>query len=251
MLVCPETLLPVRLDSKEPIAPQQLQSPEPSKREKAVYAQRKLEYDSALTRFRTAQELQQKFGPGFETAVDGYNASHNIEQDNDEMNGREKNSGFETIRINRGRAEPVIAEMMGPRLIASPDVFFASTEHTRNATIHYTHFNEKLVPNGYDMPPNDKLNAYDAATINFAMLGAQSHIQNFFQKELGGYGSTSAALESTNGHNMMTGLFGNPCRDLDLERCLGEAMRLGKESIDALFLSALPSPKRISTQPAL
>jgi hypothetical protein len=158
-----------------------------------------------------------------------------MERDNNEMNGREKNSGFETIRINRGRAEPVISERMGPRLIASPDVFFASTEHTRNATIHYTHFNEKLVPNGYDMPPNDKLNAYDAATINFAMLGAQSHIQNFFQKELGGYGSTSAALESTNGHNMMTGLFGNPRRDLDLERCLGEAMRLGKEAIDAFF----------------
>lgn len=208
-----------------------LKEPEPPTKDSVDL---KVKYEKAMSRYKLSQELHEKYGPGFKAAVEGYLAQRDLEQDQKERAARDANRLWAKQKLNLDKADRVISEVMGAKPKPSPDVFFQEDGLAKNATIHYVHFNDRLAPNAYDLPQDSKLDERDAATINFAMLGAQSDIQKFYHEKMEGYGPVAAESASKDGFNMMTtGLFGDPRIHQPVQFSLGEAMRLGKESIEA------------------
>lgn len=193
-----------------------------------------LMHKNAMDQYKTSLELHENYGPGFKAAVEAYFAGRDLERDSKERKAREANYNLVKQRINRNKADRVISKMTAPRPSAPADVFFVDKDYADGATIHYSHFEERLAPNGYDLPQDSKLDERDAATINFAMLGAQSDIQKYYYEKVGGMGPGWAESRSKEGFNMMTtGLFGETRINQPVQNSLGEVMRLGKESIDA------------------
>ena len=232
---------PIAMDPRMPVPPQPPQSEDPTDIEKAQYAQSFNAYEIELNKCLKAQEVLKECGPAFKPAVDRFLAGRNPEHDRTERAARDAPHILENLRINRAKADRVISMMMAPRPVPPEDVFFLDERYADNATIDYEHYNNKLEPNGYDLPENSALTDYDAATINFAMLGASSQTKEVFAKLEDGYGPVSAEMMAKEGfHTMTTGLFGKPRINQPIQYCLGEAMKLGRESIEA-YLAGDPT----------
>jgi DNA gyrase/topoisomerase IV subunit A len=109
-----------------------------------------------LQQYHTAQAMHQDH-PAFQTAVDDYNASRNLDQDSTELKSRDTSRALQQMKNSREKAERVITQMMAPRPSAPPDVFYLDEKHSTYATITYQQFDDYLEPNGYDLPEDSKL----------------------------------------------------------------------------------------------
>lgn len=219
-------------DFVKPTAPQPPQDPD-ALEEQSKYAQAQEEYAYKLAQYQLSQEVFGKYGDHFKTAVDGYNASRNMEQDSKERDAREANSTLERVKMLRGRANRVISQVMAPRPSAPADVFFETSRQGRNATLKYSTYDNQLAPNGYDLPQDSRISEDEAATINFAMLGVRSQMEKAFLNT-GKYGFMNARSTATEGFSfIVTGFFGMPRTDQFMADRLGLAMRMGKEAIEA------------------
>lgn len=223
------------LTAKEPAVPAKpklVENPTRDRDRKANEAAIKT-YDNEVGNYQELLNVNQKYGDAFWSAVEGYYAGRNLEQDRKEAASRKENAELQEYQYMRARADRVISEMMAPRPNAPAEVFYDVLQHMDGAVIHYRHYDNDLKPNGYDLPVNGKLDDRDAATINFAMLFVSSHMGQFlYDKGEGGTVHTATLAES--GVNMMlTGLFGKVRPGQPLTECLGEAMKLGNEVITA------------------
>ena len=190
-------------------------------------------YDNEVGNYQELLDVNQKYGAAFWSAVEGYYAGRNLEQDRKEAASRKENATLQEYQNVRARADRIISEMMAPRPNAPADLFYESQQHMDGAVIQSQHYDNDLKPNGYDLPVNDKLNDRDAATINFAMLFVASHMERYILSK-GDQGPMYSKVSAENGANMMlTGLFGKIRPSQPLNECLGEAMKLGKEVITA------------------
>ena len=224
--------VPIPKEPKEPIAPPPLQIENPTAQQVKDYNESVNKHQKLLQQYHTAQEMHQTH-PTFQTAVDGYNASRNPEQDKLEWQSRNKSSSLQQMKNSRDKAERVITEMMAPRPSAPPDVFYISEKDSSYATIDYRDFDKFLEPNGYDLPQNSKLNDYDAATINFAMMGVTSETEKLFLAK-GDMGPMFAKSSARDGfHFMVTGLFGYTRIKQPMSQMLGDVMKLGQTAIEA------------------
>ena len=188
-------------------------------------------YETAQEEYQALMRVKQNNGDAFWSAVEGYYAGRDLEQDRKEAAARKENSTYERYQIARGRADQVISEMMAPRPGVPADIFIKTQKQNSYAVIDYRHYENDLKPNGYDLPKNEKLNDYDAATINFAMLFVPRHMEKIIQAQ-GNFGPVYSKSSAENGVSMMiTGLFGKTRLNQPLGTCLGEAMKLGKEAI--------------------
>ena len=223
------------LTAKEPAVPAKpklVENPTSDKQQKANEAAIKT-YDNEVGNYQELLDVNQKYGAAFWSAVEGYYADRNLEQDRKEAASRNNNAELQEYQYMRARADRVISEMMAPRPNAPADIFYKSQQHMDGAVIHYRHYDNDLKPNGYELPANDKLNDHDAATINFAMLFVSSHMGQFLYDQ-GKGGTVHAETSAESGVSMMlTGLFGKARPSQPLNECLGEAMKLGKEVITA------------------
>ena len=222
-------------DLVEPTAPQPPQGPEPPKEEeeKAKYLQALDIYQKALTQYQLSQEVFQKYGEQFKTAVDSYNADRNMEQDSKEADARHANLTFEGEKIFRGRADWVISEAMGPRPSAPAEVFFETDQQGLHAALRFSQYDRQLAPNGYDLPSDSRLTDYDAATINFAMLGVRSRMARAML-QTGKVGLMNARSSSLDHFSyIVTGLFSTPRINQPLGEYMGLAMQMGQEAIEA------------------
>lgn len=215
-----------------PAKPKLVENPTSDKQQKANEAAIKT-YDTEVGNYQELLDVNQKYGAAFWSAVEGYYAGRNLEQDRKEAASRNNNAELQEYQYMRARADRVISEMMAPRPNAPADIFYKSQQHMDGAVIHYRHYDNDLKPNGYELPANDKLNDRDAATINFAMLFVSSHMGQFLYDQ-GKGGTVHAETSAESGVSMMlTGLFGKARPSQPLNECLGEAMKLGKEVITA------------------
>ena len=190
-------------------------------------------YDAEVGNYQELLDVNQKNGDAFWSAVEGYYAGRNLEQDRKEAASRKENAKLQEYQNKRARADRLISEMMAPRPNAPADIFYEVQQHMDGAVIHSQYYNNELKPNGYDLPENNKLNDRDAATINFAMLFVSSHMGQFLYDK-GKGGTVHAATLAESGVNMMlTGLFGYTRPSQPLNECLGEAMKMGQEAISA------------------
>lgn len=223
------------LTAKEPAVPAKpklVENPTRDRDRKANEAAIKT-YDNEVGNYQELLDVNQKNGAAFWSAVEGYYAGRNLEQDRKEAASRKGNADLQEYQYMRARADRVISDMMAPRPNAPAEVFYDVLQHMDGAVIQSKHYDNELKPNGYDLPVNGKLDDRDAATINFAMLFVSSHMGQFlYDKGEGGTVHTATLAES--GVNMMlTGLFGKVRPGQPLTECLGEAMKLGKEAISA------------------
>ena len=178
-------------------------------------------------------EAQEKHGAPLRSAMEGYYAGRNAEQDKKETAFRWEINKLRNYQMIRNRGDRIITQMMGPRPSATEEIFYTQANLSTSATLRYEIYNDLLKPNGYDLPQNDKLDEYDAATINFAMLGVASEMEKLIFSR-GGCGPMYAKSKSLDGFNMLTtALFGYSRINQPLAANMGEAMKLGKESIDA------------------
>lgn len=215
-----------------PAKPKLVENPTSDKQRKANETAIKT-YDNEVGNYQELLNVNQKYGAAFWSAVEGYYAGRNLEQDRKEAASRNNNAELQEYQYMRARADRVISEMMAPRPNAPADIFYKSQQHMDGAVIHYRHYDNDLKPNGYELPANDKLNDRDAATINFAMLFVSSHMGQFLYDQ-GKGGTVHAETSAESGVSMMlTGLFGKARPSQPLNECLGEAMKLGKEVITA------------------
>ena len=161
-----QTRLP--LDGQEPVAPPE----NATGRQKSEYERQKVE-------FARGQELLKQLGNKFITAVNAFNARRDMQWENEEINVRNACSHFEEVQRNRNKAESVISEAFAPKPIASGNIYYKDANATRDASFNYEDvYTAQMEPNGYELPENDKVSDYDAATITFAMFGAQSVIED-------------------------------------------------------------------------
>lgn len=160
-----QTRLP--LDGQAPVAPPE----NATGRQKSEYERQKVE-------FSRGQELLKQLGDNFINAVNDFNASRDMKWETEEVNVRNACSHFEEVQRNRNKAESVISEAFAPKPIASGNIYYKDSNATRDASFNYEDvYTAQMEPNGYELPKNDKLSDYDAATITFAMFGAQSVIE--------------------------------------------------------------------------
>ena len=198
-------------------------------------------YNREVQRYQENRDILQKFGPGLKTSVDRYNAGRDIAWEKAELAGRNNNHSLHNYGQYRARADQVISKLMAPKPVALPDIFFSTKFAGEDFVMRYDIYDEEFEPNAYDLPAGSELSEYDAATINFAMLGAKSDMQAYFRDEKK-YGPVRSEIEATNGFNMLlTGLFGVRRMNLEMEHCMGQALRMGKESIDAYVIEKDPS----------
>lgn len=220
-------------DLVAPTAPQPPQSSNPSKDEQSTYVQAREEYEKKLTQYQLAQEVFQNYGDQFKAAVDGYNAGRNMEQESKEADARYANLTFEGEKILRDRADRIISEVMSPRPNAPAEVFFETDQQGRDAALRFSQYDQYLEPNGYDLPQDSRLTDYDAATINFAMLGVRSRMERAFFNT-GKHGLMNARSAAMDGFSyIVTGMFGTPRINQPLGDYLGLAMQMGQEAIEA------------------
>ena len=215
-----------------PAKPKLVENPTRDRDRKANEAAIKT-YDNEVGNYQELLDVNQKNGAAFWSAVEGYYAGRNLEQDRKEAASRTQNATLQEYQNKRARADQIISEMMAPRPNAPADIFYEVQQHMDGAVIQSQHYDNDLKPNGYDLPENYKLNERDAATINFAMLFVSSHMGQFlYDKGKGGTVHTATLADS--GVNMMlTGLFGYTRPSQPLNECLGEAMKMGQEAISA------------------
>lgn len=218
---------------KNPVAPEKpaLIENATTKKDREANEQALRLYETAQEEYQALMRVKQNNSDAFWSAVEGYYAGRDLEQDRKEAAARKENSTYERYQIARGRADQVISEMMAPRPGVPADIFYKTQKHTSYAVIDYRHYENDLKPNGYDLPKNDKLNDYDAATINFAMLFVPRHMEKIILAQ-GNFGPVYSKSSAENGVSMMiTGLFGKTRLSQPLSTCLGEAMKLGKQAI--------------------
>lgn len=221
-------------EPKEPVAPPPLTITDPKKEEeqKKDYEKSVQKHQVLLQKYHMAQQMHRDH-PAFQTAVDTYNARRNSLQDSNELKSRNTSSTLQRMKNSREKAERVITQMMAPRPSAPPDVFYQDEKFSSYATITYQQFDDYLEPNGYDLPANSKVDDYDAATINFAMMGVTSETVKFFY-EKGNVGPVFAQSGARDGfHYMVTGLFGHTRIEQPLTPILGDVMKLGQTAIEA------------------
>lgn len=200
------------------------------------------EYTGALYRYNKQTKIYEKsiealakLGAGFGGAVDKFNESRDLERENTLLEGRNLNAIPKEQQRNHDKAEYVISTMMAPRPQVVHGLFYApDTYDPDESTFKYEDFDKLLEPNGYDLPEDSKLDAYDAATINFAMLGAKTHMSQYIRENMPQVGGPNyIKLAATDGYDMLlTGMFGYSRNKLTMTHCLGEAMRLGKSVIE-------------------
>lgn len=224
--------VPIPKEPKEPVAPPPFEIQEPTEQQVIDYKNSVQKHKDLLQQYHTAQAMHQDH-PAFQTAVDDYNASRNLDQDSTELKSRDTSRALQQMKNSREKAERVITQMMAPRPSAPPDVFYLHEKHSSYATMNYQQFDNYLEPNGYDLPEDSRVDAYDAATINFAMMGVTSETTNFFLAK-GDVGPMLAQAKARDGfHFMVTGLFGYTRIDQPITPVMGDVMKLGQTAIEA------------------
>lgn len=218
----------------EPVPPPPLTITDPKKeaQQRKDHAASLRKHEELLQKYHTAQEMHRDH-PAFQAAVDEYNAGRDLSQDSMELKSRNESESLQRMKNSREKAERVITQMMAPRPSAPPDVFYRDEKHSSYATISYQQFNDYLEPGGYDLPKNSKVDDYDAATINFAMMGVVSEIEKIFNDrgDMGPVFAKSRARESF--HFMVTGLFGYTRFKQPMTPVLGNVMKMGQTAIEA------------------
>lgn len=245
-LVDDKGFIAISMEPKEPPQPRPVvitddMSEFEKKRENQRFIDETAKYKTESRIFKATQMVHEKCGPGFKTAVEKYNDGRNMDQERTETKSRGSKDALEVYRINRARADRVITEMMSPHPGTPLDIFYEDNQTYNNATIDLKYYHKQLLPNQYDLPKNEKLTDYDAATINFAMLGVLSHMKKVLY-EMGGMGPKYADTKAKDGfHMLITGLFGTARNDQPLADCLGAAMKLGQESVEKYLEAGDPS----------
>ena len=226
--------IPIPKEPKEPLPPPPLKitDPEMEERQRRNYEASLRQHDELLRKYHIAQEMHHDH-PAFQAAVDTYNAGRNLSQDGMELKSRNQSQALQRTKNSRDKAERVITQMMAPRPSAPPDVFYLDEKYSFYATISYQQFDNYLEPNGYDLPENSKVDNYDAATINFAMMGVVSEIEKIFNDK-GDTGPVFAKSRARDAfHYMVTGLFGITRLKQPITPVLGDVMKMGQTAIEA------------------
>lgn len=231
-LLTADDKLTIYQNPKEPEAPPPFQMENATEQDMIHYNAAVQIYEEEQQLYQITQQLHQD-NPGLQAAVDSYNSGRNMNSEAPEMTSRLANQSLQQTKNHRARADRVISQVMATRPTASAEVYYVDSKHAAGASIKYREFDDYLAPNGYDLPQNSKLDPYDAATINYAMMGVQSELQEFFLNT-GKEGPVSANTSARNGfHYMTTGLFGISRSDQILPEAFGHIMQMGKESVEA------------------
>ena len=230
--VTPDERFSLNLDAAKPEPPAPL-AEGASRTERVAYNNQVDRYNARLQSFEKSQALLDKLGAGFKAAVDSYNSSRNMEQEQATRESRQVSDPYENRLRRLENTDRIINEAFGPRPVASPSLFYEQNCGYGDFVFKYSEFDQQFAPNGYDLPADSKLTAQEVATINFAMTGAQDAVYNFFKKDLGG-GDDHARGHATNGFNMLvTGCFGiqRPNQVLPGYGALDMTFKLGKEAV--------------------
>lgn len=217
---------------------------------KRQYEREKMIHQYDMDRYRENLDTLTALGDEFRNAADSFNNSRDLTQEAREREVREKNAELIVEQRNLNKADYVINNMMGTQPQAVPEVYFSPNREApkdkratkSDATFEYDLFNKSIEPNGYKLPTHmfneGLLDEYDAATINFAMVGAMGHMTRFAQEKMQAGGPLGAQVAATQGFNMMvTGMFGQIRKKQYAGEMFGEAMRLGKEVITNYYLN--------------
>lgn len=204
-------------------------------------------YNESLKLYEDNVKRLEELGPDFRKNVEAYNEDRDLQGEAKEREARRKNAPLERIRRNREKADYVIGNMTAPHPVAIPEVFFSQVrtipgenrevphEHRgrlhSDATFEYSVY-DSIWRHGYDLPNNSKIDAYDAATINFAMIGAVTPMKQFAARmpDIGG----PVAIQNTaeqGMYMMVSGMFGEIRKYQLTAEFFRHAMDTGKYAI--------------------